>query len=368
MKIMIVLDSFGFLGGPERRAFRIAKGLKELGHDVSVASIMRLDEKTTEKAQEEKISVFGITNENNKALKSFRVDVFWKLRRLIKRLRPDYIFTFEFMADYSTKMALLGMKIPVITFIGSTEWKWERKLHRRVFMNYFVKKSKYYIANSNTVRSNIIRVLRKAKDKIRVVYNPIDLDYFEPVDERVKFLQREKHGVPKEDFVIGSVVRFYNPKGADVLVEAFFKSGLKGVLVLVGDGGLRGKLVNMVEKFGIKDKVFFLGSLEANKYIYGMFDVCVVPSQKGGFDNVVLESIACCVPTIATVATGIGEVAQHKKHLYICGTTPDDIANAMNDVHENYSEAKESACNGRRLLEDELSINKVATSIDELLK
>ena len=137
-RILFVLDAFGFFGGPERRAFRIAKGLRKMGYEVFIVSIMKADKRMVQKAEEEGIDAFEITQEGNKALKSYRIDVFLRLRRVIEEIKPDVIFTFEFLADYTTKMALLGIDIEIFTFIGSTEWKWERKWHRRVAMGKFV--------------------------------------------------------------------------------------------------------------------------------------------------------------------------------------------------------------------------------------
>ncbi len=364
--IVFVLDAFGFFGGPERRAYRIAKGLKQHGNRITIISIMKADKSSIKQAELDQINAIALTDEHNKALKSFRVDVFLKLRRTLKGLNPDVVITFEFLADYTTKMALLGINIPVLTFIGSTTWKWERKWHRRVFMRYFVKKSKFYIANSNKVKENIIRVLPNAKDKIEVIYNPIDTEQFKPLDSKEKIKIKEKFKL-NGYFIVGSVVRFYNPKGADVLIEAFAKSKIDAKLVLVGDGKLRDKLIQMTEDLNIKDKVVFLGAMEATKEIYALFDICVIPSQKGGFDNVVIESMACGIPTIATKETGIGEIAVLRKHLLITETDSDSISEAIRELWENRKLREDLAINGRRFIEENLSVEKITKKLEKII-
>ncbi|WP_022670002.1 glycosyltransferase family 4 protein [Hippea alviniae] len=362
--IVFVLDAFGFFGGPERRAYRIAKGLKKRGNKITIISIMKADESSIKQAEIDGINAISLTEEHNKALKSFRIDVFLKLRKLLKSLKPDTVITFEFLADYTTKMALLGIDTPVITFIGSTVWKWERKWHRRVFMEYFVKKSKSYIANSEKVKKNIIRVLPNAKEKIDVIYNPINIEQFRPLSLTEKAKIREKFNL-KDCFIVGSVVRFYNPKGADVLIEAFAKSKIDAKLVLVGDGKLKDKLIQMTEELNIKDRAIFLGAIEATKEIYSLFDVCVIPSQKGGFDNVVIESMACGIPTIATKETGIGEIAISGEHLLITDIDSDSISKAIRELWKNKELREKLTLNGRKFVEENLSLERIVEKIEK---
>ena len=364
-KILFVLDMFGFFGGPERRAYRIAKGLKERGYEISIASIMKADDRVMKRAELDGIKAYQVTDEHNKALRSYRVDVFLRLRKLIKSIAPDTVFTFEFLADYTTKMALIGKDIPIYTFIGSTVWKWEKKWHRRIAMEHFTKKSRLYIVNSKTVKDNVLRVLPMVKGKITIVYNPIDANYFRPLSNEEKIKARSRFELDPDDFVVGSVVRFYNPKGADVLIEAFYKSGVEGKLVLVGDGPFRDKLKQMVKDFGVEDKVVFLGAIEATPEVYGMFDMCVVPSQKGGFDNVVVEAMACGIPTVATRATGIGELAKSGRDLIITDIDADSIAEGISNLANG--DLGKFSSNGRQFVLDTLSLNKISKTIEGLM-
>ncbi len=368
--LALVVDAFGFFGGPERRAFRIIKGLRKYqGYKPVIISIMQPDASTIKKAEKDSINVIGITNEGNSSLKSYRIDVFLKLRKVIQSINPDLVFTFEFLADYTTKMALLGIGLPIYTFIGSTTWKWEKKLHRKIAMRVFVKKSRKYIVNSKNVKENLIRVLPSTKDKIELIYNPIDTDYFKPLEYKNKIASRKKYNLSADDFIVGSVVRFYNPKGADTLIEAFYKADIDAKLVLVGSGSQRKMLEKMVEDLKIKDRVIFLGALEADKTIYSMFDMCVIPSQKGGFDNVVIESMACGVPTIATKSTGIEEIAKNNEDLLITDIDAESIGKNMKFLFRNYNKlGNKLSVNGRNLIENKLSIKLVAGSIGALIK
>ncbi len=362
-RILFVLDAFGFFGGPERRAFRLALGLKRLGYEVYIASIMKVDVSVEQRSKEHGIDVLRVTEEHNRALRSYRVDVFLKMRRMIDRLNPDIIFTFEFLADYTTKMALLGKKSEIFTFIGSTEWKWENKRHRRIAMRRFVGKSRLYIVNSIRVRDSLLRVLPFAFEKVRVLYNPVDTGLFRPLSDGVRFTTRGRFGIGRDEFVVGSVVRFYNPKGADVLIGAFAESAVDGKLILIGDGSKRKMLENMVKNFNIESRVLFAGAMEATPELYSMFDIAVVPSQKGGFDNVVIEAMACGVPTVATKATGIGEIARSGEHLIITDTDAPSLAAGMTKLYRDPSLADRIGISGRKLVVERLDLEKICNKL-----
>ncbi len=366
-KIAIVLDSFGFFGGPERRAYRLAIGFKKKGYDITIISIMKGDEGVFSKASKEGIKAVRITDEGSRSLKSFRIDVFLKLRKILNRISPDVVFTFEFLADYSTKMALLGKNLPLITFIGSTQWKWEKKYHRKVFMKKFTNKSKFYIANSIKVKQSILRVLPEIKNKVHIIYNPIDTEYFKPLDGSLKEKTKKRFSIDNFDFIVGSVVRFYNPKGADVLIEAFYKSKIDAALVLVGDGSMKDELKRMVDNLGINDKVVFLGALEVTPEIYSMFDVCVVPSQKGGFDNVAIESMACGIPTVATNETGVGEIAKDKEDVIITDISAESIAKGIKTVYDKLIKGVGCCNNSTKTIKTNLDTEVIVDTIEELL-
>ena len=365
--ITVVLDAFGFFGGPERRAYRIAAGLKKAGHRLTIISIMKADDSIIEKGRNDGINIIELTDCDNRVLKSYRVDVFLKLRKTILKSDPDVIFTFEFLADYTTKMALLGLNIPIFTFIGSTEWKWEKKFHRRILMEYFSNISRFYMVNSLRVKKNVLRVLPKIEDKIKLIYNPIDTDYFKPMEQKDRIEARKQYNLGENEFIVGSVVRFYNPKGADTLIEAFYKSGINAKLVLIGDGSMKKKLENMVKNFNIKEMVLFLGAIEATPEVYSMFDVSVVPSQKGGFDNVVIESMACGIPTIATTETGIGELCENNKHLILTKKDAQSISEAIIYAFKHENDIKKLSKNGLSMIKNDLDIRHIVAELEKLL-
>ena len=122
--------------------------------------------------------------------------------------------------------------------------------------------------------------------------------------------------------------------------------------------------MELAKRLNISEKVIFMGALEATSEIYNIFDVCVVPSQKGGFDNVVIEAMACGIPTVATKATGIGEIAKSGKDLVITEIDAVSISNGINSILKDLTQFSR---NGRQFVLNKLAIEKITESLLELI-
>jgi glycosyltransferase involved in cell wall biosynthesis len=94
-------------------------------------------------------------------------------------------------------------------------------------------------------------------------------------------------------------------KRFDLLINALALCHMPHLrLTLLGAGSLRQQLEKLVEKNGISGQVRFVG-FQKNPYpFFAQADLFVSCSSFEGFPNVVLESIACRTPVIATLSPG----------------------------------------------------------------
>ena len=76
------------------------------------------------------------------------------------------------------------------------------------FRKFFPFRGNLSIAVSKKVKRHLIRDLSAKENKIRVVYNGVDLDEFSPGPK-----QKESHGFPAKDFLIGILGRVSEEKG-----------------------------------------------------------------------------------------------------------------------------------------------------------
>ncbi len=143
--------------------------------------------------------------------------------------------------------------------------------------------------------------------KIKTLRNGVDLERFTPPKERTQL--RKELSISGNTII--SVGHLIERKGHHLIIEAI-KDIDSITLLIAGDGEEQNNLIALCKKLDIEHKVKFLGALtqaQLKKY-YGACDMLVLASSREGWANVILESLACGTPVIATDAGGTSEVIQ----------------------------------------------------------
>ena len=161
-------------------------------------------------------------------------------------------------------------------------------------------------------------------ERITVLRNGVDLRMFQPPADRAAL--RARLGLEGPAMV--SVGHLIGRKGQHHTVAAL--AGLPGwTLLLVGDGPERGRLQALARAHGVADRVRFLGPQPhgALAGFYGAADVSVLASSREGWANVLLESMACGTPVVASDIAGNDEVVRGREAGLIVGAnTPEGFA------------------------------------------
>lgn len=79
-------------------------------------------------------------------------------------------------------------------------------------------------------------------------------------------------------------------------------------LLLVGDGPDIRIAYELVEQYGLRDRVHFMGKQTNVVSLLSCSDLFLLPSEKESFGLAALEAMACEVPVIASITGGIPEV------------------------------------------------------------
>jgi teichuronic acid biosynthesis glycosyltransferase TuaC len=140
--------------------------------------------------------------------------------------------------------------------------------------------------------------------------NGIDLDRFSPVDRHDA---RHKLGIPLDSEVIVSVGALIPRKGYQFLIPALAGISSKRPklrLYIIGEGESRSQLSAMVRAKNLQDRVFLVGSKpnEELRNWYSAANISCLASSREGWANVLLESLACGTPVVATRVWGAPEV------------------------------------------------------------
>jgi len=143
--------------------------------------------------------------------------------------------------------------------------------------------------------------------RVETLRNGVDLRLFCPPADRKAL--RGQLGI--ESFTVLSVGNLVPLKGHDLVIRAV--SELPGIhLLIIGEGPEKDSLMAAIERHGIEDRVQLLGVLQQTqlKDYYGAADLLGLASEREGWANVLLESMACGTPVVATNIWGTPEVVR----------------------------------------------------------
>jgi teichuronic acid biosynthesis glycosyltransferase TuaC len=81
-------------------------------------------------------------------------------------------------------------------------------------------------------------------------------------------------------------------------------------LVIAGEGPQKLTLEHLAKQLGVSTRVTILGRIEQEQLAlcYSAADILVLPSSREGWPNVLLESMACGTPVVATNVGGVPEI------------------------------------------------------------
>lgn len=145
-------------------------------------------------------------------------------------------------------------------------------------------------------------------DKLTVVgsgsSNGVDTVRFRPPNEVERAAERSRWGFDSDNVAMAFVGRLSADKGLDVLRRALERieptAVGRVVLMLAGPNegvGIAGRTIGTVQ-------VRRLGTVDDVPSLLRACDLLVLPTQREGFPNVVLEAAACGLPVVTTDATG----------------------------------------------------------------
>ncbi len=163
--------------------------------------------------------------------------------------------------------------------------------------------------------------------------NGVDLQRFAPID---RAQARAELGI--DGFTLISVGALDPRKAHDLTIRAL--TMLPGVTLLIaGRGPELKRLQALALEIGVQDRVTFLGPVaqpELKRY-YNACDAMVLASSREGWANVLLESMACGTPVVASNVWGTPEVvAAPEAGVLMEDRTPEKLAKAVMQLRANY--------------------------------
>lgn len=158
------------------------------------------------------------------------------------------------------------------------------------------------------------------QSKLEKIPNGVDIDRFQPIgDPSEKKRLRKQLSLPTDARIVTFIGVLCKRKGVDLLIEAWecarSKRKMDAQLLLIGPknpGELKEIQVQFirdieskVDSRGLQDEVIFLGETDEVEQYLRASDIFVLPSEKEGLPNTLLEAMACGLPCVASRIEGI---------------------------------------------------------------
>ena len=160
------------------------------------------------------------------------------------------------------------------------------------------------IAVSSRLKDALVNIGVEAS-KIVVVRNGVDLQLFHPEPREASCARLRLPGGK----LIACVGNLVPEKGFGLAIESL-RSLRDFKLVLVGEGPAKASLMQLAHRIGVADRVSFLLSMPQSelRHLYSSADMLMLTSEREGWPNVVLESLACGTPVVGVDVGAVGEM------------------------------------------------------------
>jgi glycosyltransferase involved in cell wall biosynthesis len=233
------------------------------------------------------------------------------LYKIIKQVNPNLICTHNFKSVFIFLVhpKLRGKKICLYLH------GWYNSKQMTYFSKYVCRRRNIKIVTVSRATKTALISNGVSHRKIRVIYNPIDINYV--IEESKKKLQNQLIIDPLSIKILLPAGIMYE-KGQHIAIEAVSrlqKNGIKNIELLfcgeeykIQNNNYIDKLITKINELELKDTVHFLGFRKDLYQIMRLSQIVILPSYSEGLPRIILEAMALKKPVIATPVGGITDL------------------------------------------------------------
>ena len=358
MRILHVIPVFSpprLLGGSQRVAYLLSKGLVQKGHEVVIytSDMKNLKERIGKFTEEiNGVSVVHFKNVSlflsSKTMLIITLGMIKSLEMDMKNFDVIHLHEARSFQDVAVWRIALKKKVPYIVQPHGNVSKhfggFSRKIYDELFGKRVLRDASKVIVASRAEALDCMRFGVNSK-KIEVIPNPIDIEEFN--NPTIKGTFKQKYDIKSNSKVILFMGRIHPIKGVDILIHAFNNlmkvSKVNATLVVSGpDDGYMAKCVKMVATYKLKN-VIFTGQLEDKERICAYYDadVLVLPSRYESFSMTVLEAYASGKPVVTSRVGGLKDlVINRKTGLLVEPENMSELSEALSSMLSNKEKAE----------------------------
>ena len=168
---------------------------------------------------------------------------------------------------------------------------------------------KAVICNSQMVADEIHAFYGVDRNKLKLIYNGVDLDDFHPrLRDLHRASQRARLGIDDRAPVVLYVGSGYERKGVPQLLAAFAaQNSREARLIIVGADRKLKAMKKLATTLGVANRIHFVGPVNDVRPYYGCADAFALPTIYDPGPNAALEAMACGLPLLTSHGCGAKE-------------------------------------------------------------
>jgi glycosyltransferase involved in cell wall biosynthesis len=207
------------------------------------------------------------------------------------------------------------------------------------------------IVPSQPFAARLISEFGESPERVAVIPHGVDIPN-DTSDARVREA-KERAGLPEQflgRYLVGFFGRMSEEKGPDLFIEIarVLAADPNFAFVMTGDGPERSRVLELIDRYGLADRVHAPGFVDDPKSSLMAVDVVVVPSRLDGMPLIVLEAQGANKPVVAARVGSIPAMVTHDRTGLLCARGDvGAFAAAIRRLYEAPGEARRLAEAGR---------------------
>lgn len=341
MKILSVCyeDMGGYIGGV-RQVVEIGRALFQLGHQIEVISP---DIRRYKESLPFKIRYLPIIHKKILQPLSYSFTSLFYLIKSCFIFKPDIIFTYEIFSSFIPMLVAKIFSLPYVVFVnGDTEdFRLQHFPLPLLWMIEFIRRFNLEFCDgvvtvTEGLKDALVKKYKFPVDKIIVVNNGVDSDYFRPLGRNEVLA---KLGFDRSNFYIGFLGGMWPWHGLDLLIKSaplILAKIPNARFILAGHGPERETLISLIREMKLEQYFILKGEIAFKEVVQviNSFDAGILffkPVRKNpGCPIKLFEYLACGKPVIATDIDNYGRLLEnYSAGIAVNSDDPATIAKAI---------------------------------------
>jgi glycosyltransferase involved in cell wall biosynthesis len=291
---------------------------------------------------------------------------FFYLCWYLRRHRIQLLHVNSYVPGNYARLAAWLMGVPVILDYWHGFARFNRK--RRFICHLLDHRTDLSLAVSQGVRQHLLRQLPISPDKVKVMFNGINLEPYQ--HHRDHLAIRAALGIPAGEPVVGIVARLDHwAKGHRELFQALVQVHTHHRLrcLVIGGGRRQPEMEALVQELSLTPWVNFLGNRDDIPDLLASLDIFVLPSHSEGISRSLLEAMASALPVVVSEAGGSPEVVQHEVNgLLVPVKNVSALAQALIRLLDDPEWARQLGLAASQRVVDHFSLDRLGQELNEI--